>query len=118
MSAESGYREARRLLQYHYGDEFASAYIEKALKWPQIKSEDGKMLNAYALFLTGCHNTMQDVDYMAEMDNATNMRVIISKLPYKMRERVGEMLHMTFIKGLAEELGFQTWWNILIVKPK
>ncbi len=44
------------------------------------------MLSAYALFLTGCHNTMQDVDYMAEMDNPTNMRVIISKLPYKMRE--------------------------------
>ncbi|KAL0157129.1 hypothetical protein M9458_048375, partial [Cirrhinus mrigala] len=88
MRAESGYREARRLLQHHYGDELkiASAYIEKALKWPQIKSEDGKMLNAYALFLTGCHNTMQDVDYMAEMDNPTNMRVIISKLPYKMRE--------------------------------
>ncbi len=88
MSAESGYNEARRLLQHHYGDELkiASAYIEKALKWPQIQSEDGKMLSAYALFLTGCHNTMQDVDYMAEMDNPTNMRVIISKLPYKMRQ--------------------------------
>ncbi len=42
MSAESGYKEARRLLQHHYGDELkiASAYIEKALKWPQIQSED------------------------------------------------------------------------------
>lgn len=88
MSAENGYKEARRLLQHHYGDELkiASAYIEKALKWPQIKSEDGKLLSAYALFLIGCHNTMQDVDYMAEMDNPTNMRVVISKLPYKMRE--------------------------------
>ncbi len=67
-------KEVRRLLQHHYGDELkiASAYIEKPLKWPQIQSEDGKMLSAYALVLSGCHNTMQDVDYMAEMDNPTN----------------------------------------------
>ncbi|XP_076852605.1 uncharacterized protein LOC143506910 [Brachyhypopomus gauderio] len=32
-------------------------------------------------------NTMQDVDYMEEMDNPTNMRAVLSKLPYKMREK-------------------------------
>ncbi|XP_076848178.1 uncharacterized protein LOC143493558 [Brachyhypopomus gauderio] len=30
---------------------------------------------------------MQDVDYMEEMDNPTNMRAVLSKLPYKMREK-------------------------------
>lgn len=64
----------------------ASAYIDKALKWPQIKAEDGKALKTYALFLTGCRNTMQDVELMEEMDNPTNMRLVISKLLYKMRE--------------------------------
>ena len=65
----------------------ASAYIDKALQWPQIKTEDGKALNAYAVFLTGCRNTMEDVAFMEEMDNPTNMRMVVSKLPYKMRER-------------------------------
>lgn len=39
MSVENGYKEARSLLQHHYGDKLkiASAYIEKALKWPQIQ---------------------------------------------------------------------------------
>lgn len=34
MSAENGYKEARRLLQHHYGDELkiASAYIEHTLR--------------------------------------------------------------------------------------
>lgn len=65
----------------------ASAYIDKALKWPQIKSEDGKALNTYAVFLTGCCNTMEDVEFMEEMDNPTNMRIVVSKLPYKIREK-------------------------------
>lgn len=34
------------------------AYIDKALKWPQVKSDDGKALSAYAMFLIGCRNTM------------------------------------------------------------
>nr|XP_049612597.1 uncharacterized protein LOC125990036 isoform X1 [Syngnathus scovelli] len=89
MTPEKGYREARQLLHKQYGDnlKITMAYIEKALKWPQIKTDEVKSLNAYSLFLIGCRNTMQDVDYMEEMDNPTNMRVILSKLPYKMRER-------------------------------
>ncbi|KAL3975057.1 hypothetical protein ACER0C_023683 [Sarotherodon galilaeus] len=89
MTPSKGYREARRLLHKHYGDELriASAFIEKALKWPQVKNDDAKALNAYAMFLTGCRNTMEDVEFLEEMDNPTNLRTVISKLPYKTRER-------------------------------
>ena len=89
MSASKGYSKAKKLLQEHYGDELqiASAYIDKALKWPQIKSDDGKELNAYAMFLVGCRNTMEDIDYLEEMDNPTNLRTLVSKLPFKMKER-------------------------------
>lgn len=83
MLPHRGFKEAKRLLQKHYGDELmiASAYIDKA------RSEDGKALNTYAVFLTGCRNTMEDVEFMEEMDNPTNMRIVVSKLPYKMREK-------------------------------
>lgn len=83
------FTEAKRLLQKHYGDELmiASAYIDKALKWPQIRSDDGKSLNAYAVFLTGCRNTIEDVEFMEEMDNPTNMKIVVSKLPYKIKEK-------------------------------
>jgi len=89
MPSERGYKEARRLLQKHYGNELkiANAYMEKALNWPIMKLEDGKALNAYALFLIGCKNTMGDLDFMEEMDNPTNMRTVLSKLPYKLREK-------------------------------
>lgn len=89
MRADKGYREARRLLQQHYGDELqiATAYINKALEWPPIKAEDRKALNAYALFLIGCRNTMNDIEFMDEMDNPSNMKTVISKLPFKLKER-------------------------------
>lgn len=47
MRPDEGYREARRL-QHHYGDELhiATAFMNKALQWPQIKTEDRKALNA------------------------------------------------------------------------
>lgn len=89
MPSERGYKEARRLLQKHYSNELkiANAYTEKALNWPSIKQEDGRALNAYALFLTGCKNTMGDLEFMEEMDNPTNMRTVLSKLPYKLSEK-------------------------------
>lgn len=75
MSADRGYHEARKLLQRQHGDELkiANAYMEKALRWPQIRAEDGKSLSAYALFLIGCRNTIDDIEFMEEMDNPTNM---------------------------------------------
>ena len=89
MPDHRGYAKALRLLQEKYGNELkvATALIEKASKWPQIKSEDAKALNAFSVFLVSCRNVMEDIDYMEEMDNPTNMRAIIAKLPFRTRER-------------------------------
>lgn len=88
MSPYQGYSEARKLLAYHYGNELKilSAYMNRALNWPQIKPDDAKALHSYSLFLTGCNNAMQDFDQLREIENPTNLRIIVSKLPFKMRE--------------------------------
>lgn len=89
MPEQRGYAKALNLLQDKYGNELkvATALIEKASKWPQIKAEDGKALSAFSVFLVSCRNAMEDIDYMEEMDNPATMRAIISKLPFKVRER-------------------------------
>ncbi len=89
MTLERGYKEAKRLLYQHFGNEYtiATAYIEKALDWPALKPEDNKALTNFALFLTGCRNTVDSVEYIEEMDSPSNMRAIVSKLPFKLRER-------------------------------
>jgi len=30
---------------------------------------------------------MEDIDFLDERDNPTNLRTVVSKLPYKMKER-------------------------------
>ncbi|XP_019750034.1 uncharacterized protein LOC109530618 [Hippocampus comes] len=89
MNPDKGYVEAKRLLCKNFGNEYtiASAYIQKALQWPVIRSEDGDALTEFAVFLTSCCNTVDSVDYMNEMDSTTNMRIIISKLPFKIKEK-------------------------------
>lgn len=89
MPEQRGYAKALKMLQDKYGNELMvdTALIEKTSKWPQIRAEDGKALSAFSVFLVSCRNVMEDIDYMEEMDNPTTMRVIISKLPFKIRER-------------------------------
>lgn len=81
MDVNRGYIEAKHLLKEHFGNEIkiSGAYLEKALNWTAIKAEDGKMLHAYAMYLTGCCNVMQDLQYMDELDIPSNLRLICVK---------------------------------------
>lgn len=89
MDPARGYAQAKMLLQEHFGDEqrVAAAYMDKALSWTPIKSEDVTVLQDYSLFLRGCSNAMNEVQYMFEMDMPTKMLTIIKKLPCKLRDR-------------------------------
>lgn len=89
MSSEKGYAMAKKLLKEHFGNEFkvSTAYMEKALGWPTLKAEDVQGLQAYALFLRTCCNTMDELSYMQELNMPSNMKSVVMKLPYKLREQ-------------------------------
>lgn len=89
INPDSGYTRAKTLLKEHFGNEqkIAAAYLDKALSWPSIKTEDVRALQEYSLFLRGCCNAMQDVQYLHDLDMSSNMINIIRKLPYKLRDR-------------------------------
>ncbi|KAK0143250.1 hypothetical protein N1851_018627 [Merluccius polli] len=92
MTDGIGYATAKALLQEHFGNEhvIASAYMDKIFAWPAIKSEDGKALQAYSLFLRGCHNAMKDVYNLSDLNTSANMVSVIKKLPYKLRQVASE----------------------------
>ena len=89
INPEHGYARAKTLLKQQYGNEqkVASCYMEKALTWPSIKTDDVKALQDYSLFLRGCCNAMEDVQYLQDLDMPSNMLSLIKKLPYKLRDR-------------------------------
>lgn len=74
-----GYNKAKSLLKEHFGNEhkIVTAYMESALSWPSIKSDDTKALQAYTLFLRGCSNAMENVSYMHEFNMPSNLIIII-----------------------------------------
>ncbi len=76
------------------------AYINKALNWPDIKSDDGEALHSFGFYLTGCCNAM--TEYMEELDNAANMRSVIAKLLYKLRERWRMCVSVVFRTGKVQ----------------
>ena len=86
MRPDRAYREARALQDRHYGNELtiANAYIN-GMATDKARGQEG--LDTFALFLIGYCNTMNDVDYMDEMNNPTNMKCILSKLPFKLKEK-------------------------------
>lgn len=84
-----GYKEARRLLleNFGHGMRITAAYMEKALGWPTIKVEDSKALHSYGLFLRGCYNALQSGQYLEEMNTPSNLKILLSKLPFKLRDK-------------------------------
>lgn len=89
MIPDRGYQLAKELLQEHFGNEYriAAVYMEKALAWPAVRAEDVRALQAFSLFLRGCFNVMEELQYMQELDMPTNMRAIMTKLSFKYREK-------------------------------
>uniref|UniRef100_A0A8C8DI38 Uncharacterized protein n=1 Tax=Oryzias sinensis TaxID=183150 RepID=A0A8C8DI38_9TELE len=89
IAPDRGYVKAKALLREHFGNEHqvASAYMEKALTWSSIKTEDLKSLQDYSLFLRSCSTAMEGVDYLRELNMPANMLTIVKKLPYKFRDK-------------------------------
>lgn len=56
MPDSPGYETAERLIKEYYGNaiKITAAYMEKALTWPPIRSEDASSLQELMLFLKGC----------------------------------------------------------------
>lgn len=88
MSPDRGYERVKTLLQEYFGDVFKirSPYMKKAVKWPVIKAEDLKALQVFTIFLRSCCNAMEEMSYSHEMNLSSNMKILIMKLPYKLRK--------------------------------
>lgn len=77
------------MLEEYFGHKhkIANAYMVKAFAWSVIKQEDLKALHAFSLFLRSRCNAMEHLANMEEMNVASNMKTILLKLPYKLRDK-------------------------------
>lgn len=89
MDDHVGYADAKHLVNEHFGDPYwlSTAYIQKALNWNDIKAEDSNEPHSYALYLRNCYNVVGNPPDMIELGTPSNLNLIMSKLPHKLREK-------------------------------
>nr|XP_054607751.1 uncharacterized protein LOC129167238 [Nothobranchius furzeri] len=111
MPSQQGYQKAKGLLMEHFGNEhkIATAYMDKVICWPAIKTEEIQALQDFALFLRGCCNAMSDIHYMEELNLPSYMRQVILKWPYKLREK-----WRTAACELQERRGFRATFTDMV----
>ncbi|XP_071479632.1 uncharacterized protein [Diadema antillarum] len=83
------YRKAKDLLRRKFGNRqlIVETMMMKAVQWPDIKPEDGEELHRFSIFVTELHNLARDLNMESEVNHSHNIRLIIGKLPYKLRDK-------------------------------
>ena len=89
MSGGTGYKEAREILDKRYGnyDKIVNTYVEKLLKWPNIRYDEAEKLDEFSIFLINCKNAISRVKGYSEVDHPKTLREIIGKLPYSTQDK-------------------------------
>ena len=89
MQPSDGFTRAIKLLSEKYGNEYhvAQSFSKKMREWPSLKPEDGTAMEEFATFLLGCQNYMEGLKSLSHLDNVSEIKVLVMKLPYKIRER-------------------------------
>ena len=86
---ELAYKQAKAVLQKNYGNKYriTNAIIKRVEEWPEIKTDDAGKLNNFSLCLTELLNTAKNLNQCNEIDHSNNIKMVISKLPYCLKEK-------------------------------
>ncbi|XP_050417786.2 uncharacterized protein LOC126831152, partial [Patella vulgata] len=101
LRADKAYDCALSQLQSRYGNSelIANAFIEKALHWPVIKSDNPKGLDDFALFLTECLHAVKSIEAVNILEYSENIKRILQKLPYFIHDKWRNIVQSTRDKG-------------------
>ena len=89
LSADEGYKEARRLLDKHYGDpvRIVSAYRKELKERPQLKAHDGQDFRKFFCFLLKLQSSLKCSSRTYGYDNPDLLQSLQMKLPPFLQER-------------------------------
>ena len=90
--SDDAYEEAKGILQRQFGDPFkiASAHITKLSSWPQIKPNEGRALQDFAVVLEQARSAMKGMSHMDDLNTAHVLRQLWGKLPRHLRNKWAE----------------------------
>jgi hypothetical protein len=101
------FRESKKMLHKTYGNEYqiAHRYLEKIYNWSQIKAEDVEALSKFTIYLTNCNNIMSTRSPLNQLNSWKEIREIVLKLPFRLREQFRRLASVTTTKGNTVDFG-------------
>ena len=83
MDGTEGYEKAMKELKEEYGNPYkvSRAYVDKLMKWKNIRNDDAVGLQKLARFLMECNVAMKSLSYMEVLNHIPNLQTVASKLP-------------------------------------
>lgn len=89
LNSETAYIQAKEILWERFGEEsvIADAYSSKLAEWKPIPQDDGAALTAFSDFLRCCKAAKDHTSYLAFLDQAREMRKLLTKLPRDITEQ-------------------------------
>ena len=89
LNATHGYKLAMDELNERYGDPdiIVDAYVKRAINWSQIKPDNVKGIDEFAIFITECEQAVKDIDSLKILEYAENFKRIVGKLPFNLQEK-------------------------------
>lgn len=117
------YQDARAILKKHYGNEYkiAEAYLKRLRDCLPIKSEDGEALEDFSILLSSCKNMMNNISGLNQLNSYNEIRGLVLKLPYKMREswrrKVYHFMEQGKAVGFAEFAEFVSYESAVVNVP-
>ena len=111
--SREGLQESQR---EHFGNEF-NEYIGKALSCSPIEPEDSKALEAFALYIRGACNAMEDIAYIEELGLASNLKCLATRLPFKLHGG-GDQNSISYRKGGTARQDSFIWSSSMLKQPQ
>ena len=89
LDASIAYPAVWKELNDRYGQSeiIATTFVDKALKWPTVRPNDGKALDEYSIFLSECQHAVSSLNSMKILEYPDNIKKLLGKLPLYMHDR-------------------------------
>ncbi|BHF82770.1 hypothetical protein SprV_0802590900 [Sparganum proliferum] len=92
LEPSEGYHEALKILRRRFGQphSIARAHIDNLIDGPVIKSMDPTTLMKLAGEMRNCKNTLQQLEYLADLNSSRTLAAIVRRLPQPLQFRWSE----------------------------
>ena len=110
LPPEQGYREAKDILRKNFGQKHivVRAFIEKAIRGPQIRASEPDKLSQLARDMRNCILNSEHMHYQADINSMDTLMRVVMRLPSHLQAKWAEESSVLIESGIEPEFSHLT----------